>query len=162
MGRERGEGAVEKSERAKETEETTIKMKNDVLVDVPATISLTPLSVVTSHPCRRTNSRLSFPPLPFKIIGDFLNLLNRPPDRSSPSSSRSLFRAWCFLSFIPEAASFHPWNCGVHQPKGSFTLRNRLAPCYLLFKLFAFRPSLSHPLSDSGPVMRRRNMSIIF
>jgi len=48
---ERGvERTVEKSEKAKETEETTIKMKNDVLADIPATISLTRLSVVTSYP----------------------------------------------------------------------------------------------------------------
>lgn len=48
--REEPGGRVEKSEEAKETEEATIKMKNDVLADIPATISLTTLSVVTSHP----------------------------------------------------------------------------------------------------------------
>jgi len=58
------ERTVEKSEKAKETEETTIKMKNDVLADIPATISLTRLSVVTSHPFGgKQTAALFYPPL---------------------------------------------------------------------------------------------------
>lgn len=84
------ERTAEKSEKAKETEEATIKMKNDLLADIPATISLTTLSVLTTHPSGQANSR-SLLPL-FGIIGDFLNLLNRPlrPQSRSPLSLRSL------------------------------------------------------------------------
>lgn len=122
-------------------------MKNDVLVDVPATISLTPLSVVTSHPSGRANSRRFFPPFPPQNYWWFFKSVkqaSRPQSHSPPSSPSSLFPA-CFLSFTPEAASFYP--CGVRRPKGSSALRNRLAPCYLFFKLFAFCPTPSFILA---------------
>lgn len=53
-------------------------MKNDILVDIPATISLTPLPVII-HPI--SSSEQTAAPtfsLPLGLIGDFLNLLNRP------------------------------------------------------------------------------------
>lgn len=143
---ERGvERTVEKSEETKETEEATIKMKNDVLADIPATISLTTLSVVTTHPSEQANSRSLLPPL--GIIGDFLNLLNRPlrPQSRSPLSLRSLSPAWWSSLSHVYPVGFHPWS-GLFLPlelrcsptKGSFVPGNRLAPCYLFFKLFVF------------------------
>lgn len=112
--REESGGRVEKSEEAKETEEATIKMKNDVLADIPATISLTTLSVVTSHPTGRANSRSPLPPL--GIIGDFLNLLNRPLRPQSPLFRLVLFfpldgplrLSYTWSDFTPKAASFYP------------------------------------------------------
>lgn len=104
--REESGGRVEKSEEAKETEEATIKMKNDVLADIPATISLTTLSVVTSHPTGQANSRSLLPPL--GIIGDFLNLLNRPLRPQSPLSPRSLFPARRSSPSLVHLVGFHP------------------------------------------------------
>lgn len=94
------------------------------------------------------------PSFPHGLIGDFLNLLNRPLSPSTTSLIPLshfilLFSLDTFLSLIHSIA-FHPRsglfpplelpavlpNEGlVHPPD------NRLAPCYLFFKLFAFRPS---------------------
>lgn len=160
------ERTAEKSEKAKETEEATIKMKNDLLADIPATISLTTLSVLTTHPSRRANSRSLLPP--FGIIGDFLNLLNRPlrPQSRSPLSLRSLSLAWSSLShvypvgFHPSSGLFLPLEPRCSPMKGSFVPSNRLAPCYLFFKLFVFRlpsPNSFYISAPSGPKMARRN-----
>lgn len=137
-------------------------MKNDVLVDVPATISLTTLSVVTIPPLQASKQPL----LPLLgIIGDFLNLLNRPL-RPQSRSLLSLFPAWWSSLSLVYLVGFHPWS-GLFLPlelrcspsKGSFVPGNRLAPCYLFFKLFAFRPASPYSsfyISDPSPEVARR------
>lgn len=154
------EEAGEKSEREREraeTEEATIKMKNDVLADIPATISLTPLG--SYMPPLRTSKQS---PLcdPLGIIGDFLNLLNRPLNRSRvplPLLFFSLFlpsfsfflRTVLFCLSPTRSVEFHPngglslstLGAAVRPDEGlGFAPGDRLAPCYLFFELFALRP----------------------
>lgn len=138
-------------------------MKNDVPADIPATISLTPLGSYIPHPIGRANSYPStvLHPLPLGIIGDFLNLLNRPLDRSLIPPPYASFSRLMLLrlsptrsDFTPET-SFYPWSCARCAPTRRARVRppgNRLAPCYLFFKLFAYRPHPSHPIhvGDSG------------
>lgn len=69
--RERGEGKGERErekERTVETEEATIKMKNDVLADIPATISLTLLG--SYMPPLRASKQLLLcdPPPPSELL----------------------------------------------------------------------------------------------
>lgn len=68
--RERGEGRAgeREKERTVETEEATIKMKNDVLADIPATISLTLLG--SYMPPLRASKQLLLcdPPPPSELL----------------------------------------------------------------------------------------------
>lgn len=147
---ERGvERTIEKSRKAKETEEATIKMKNDVPADIPATISLTTLSVVTSHPSGQANSRsLSLSPSPSWNYWWFFKSVKQASSTAVPLfHSVSLSPAWWSSLSLVYSVGFHPWS-GFFLPlelrcsptKGSFVPGNRLAPCYLFFKLFVFRP----------------------
>lgn len=63
------EKSLREGKRERERERLgTIKMKNDVLADIPATITLTLLSVVTSHPSERANSRIPHHPSELLVI----------------------------------------------------------------------------------------------
>lgn len=68
--KERGEGRAREreKERTVETEEATIKMKNDVLADIPATISLTLLG--SYMPPLRASKQLLLcdPPPPSELL----------------------------------------------------------------------------------------------
>lgn len=93
------------------------------------------------------------PSFPHGLIGDFLNLLNRPlsfdHESHSPLSLYSPFLARYFsvshsldrISPQKRPLSTPGAACGAPQRRACPPPDNRLAPCYLFFKLFAFRPS---------------------
>lgn len=115
-------------------------------------------SVVTFHPYERANSR---PPTilhlsPLGIIGDFLNLLNRPLDRnfapSLSSFSLSLSSLFFLLNVLPSFArsvEFHPRGdrffltsrTAVRPDEGLVRARPPLSTLLFIFQTFPHPPS---------------------
>lgn len=105
------------------------------------------------------------PSFPLELIGDFLNLLNRPlfdHESHSPLTLYSPFLAWCFpvshslgrISPQKQSLSTAGAACGAPQRRACPPPDNRLAPCYLFFKLFAFHPSPPYLFYISYPSLK--------
>lgn len=132
-------------------------------------------SVVTCHPSARANSRPSATLLrPLGIIGDFLNLLNRPLDRSRvPLPLLPSFSPHSALLSLAHSVGFHP-NAGlslstlgaaVRPDKGLGASRAQRPLSTLLFIFRTFRPSppaaQSHTPFISAQTTAMRNAAVI-
>lgn len=129
--------ALRRRERDSKRKEATIKMKNDILADIPAAISLAPLGSYIPYPSGQANS------LPTWNYWWFFKSVKQA---SRPQSAQGFpFLRDLHLSFsrgiqadfsCPNVPALSPLARTTHGPSSPVCL----APCYLFFKLSTFHP----------------------
>lgn len=126
----------EERDRDSERKEATIKMKNDILADIPVTVSLAPIGSYIPYPSGWANS---LPTWNYWWFFKSVKQASRPQSTQGfPFPPRpSLFPSLFHLSFFQGIRRISlPHRCSFLQRSISgVVLPDRLAPCYLFFKL---------------------------